>query len=93
MFDKKFEDTIVVNANKSAIIEVPFTCHPQPKVTWQYNGGKLPNPQRMTHETIYNMTALTISRSERDDTGSYSVVLENASGKVTATVKVQVIGE
>ena len=47
----------------------------------------------MTHETIYNMTALTINRSERDDTGSYSVVLENPSGKVTATVKVQVIGE
>lgn len=93
MIDKKLEDTIIVNANKSAIIEVPFTCHPAPKITWQYNGGKLPNPHRMTHETIYSMTALTISRAERGDTGSYSVVIENPHGKVTATVKVQVIGK
>jgi len=91
--DKKLEDTIIVNANKSAIIEVPFTCHPQPKITWQYNGGKLPNPHRMTHETIYNMTALTVSRAERGDTGSYTVAIENPHGKVSATVKVQVIGE
>ena len=47
----------------------------------------------MTHETIYNMTALTVSRAERGDTGSYTVVIENPHGKVSATVKVQVIGE
>ena len=47
----------------------------------------------MTHETIYNMTALTVSRAERGDTGSYTVAIENPHGKVSATVKVQVIGE
>jgi hypothetical protein len=67
---------------------------PQPKVTWQYNGQTpLPDPKRTTAETIYNMTALTLSRVKRSDAGTYSLILDNPSGKATLSVKVKVIGK
>ena len=72
---------------------MPFTGSPQPKVTWTYNNGRLPDPRRTTDETIYNMTALTISRAKRSDAGNYMLTLANSSGKDSLTVKVNVIGK
>ena len=38
------------------------------------------------------MTALTISRARRSDSGTYSLCLENANGKATVDIKVKVLG-
>ncbi len=89
----KYKDTLVIHVNKTAIIEVPFTGNPQPSVKWQFNNGRLPDVTRTTDETIYNMTALTISRAKRSDSGTFSLTLENSSGKATLSVKVKVIGK
>ena len=91
--DNLYSDDLIIQCNKSAIIEIPFTGSPQPKVVWKYNNKSLPDFTRITSETIYNMTALTISRSKRTDTGSYSLSLENKHGSATITIRVQVIGK
>ena len=91
--DDKFADELVIICNKSAIVEVPFTGSPQPKVVWKYNNKSLPDLMRTTSETIYNMTALTISRAKRTDTGTYSLDLENKHGKATVNIRVKVIGK
>ena len=93
MMDERYKDGLVIHANKSAIVEIPFTCSPQPSVTWTFNGKRLPDPRRTTEETIYNMTALTISRARRSDSGTYSLCLENDSGKATVDIKVKVLGQ
>ena len=72
---------------------MPFSCHPQPTVTWQYDGQPLPDPKRMKDETIIGMTALTLAKVVRGDAGDYSVTIENENGKVTFTVALTVIGE
>jgi len=90
---EKYATGILLHAGKSTIIEVPFTGAPQPKITWQFNGSKLPDPTRTTVETIYNMTGLTLNRVKRADAGTYSLQLENATGKATLSVKVRVIGK
>ena len=90
---KKFDDEITLPAGKSTIVEVPFTGSPQPKVVWLHNGRKLPDPTRITVETIHNMTALTLSRVKRTDAGKYSLGLQNASGTVDVSVKLNVVGE
>lgn len=91
--DEKYKTGLTINAGKSAVVEVPFTGNPQPKVTWQFNGQQLPDPTRIKEETIYNMTALTISRAKGSDAGTYSLSLENPNGRAMLSVKVKVIGE
>ena len=91
--DTKFKDGMTMKANTSAIIEVPFTGSPQPSVTWNYNGGPLPDIRRTFSETIYNMTALTINRAKLSDAGDYRLTLENNNGKTSITIKVKVIGK
>ena len=89
----KYKDTLTILAGKAAAIEIPFTGAPQPTVTWQYNGGRLPDAMRISEETDHNITILTINRAKLTDTGKYSVTLKNEHGKVTFEIKVKVLGE
>ncbi len=91
ILEEKYKDTILLKTNKSVILEVPFTGSPQPDVTWDFNGGHLPDPKRTFAETIYNHTSFTISRAKTTDAGNYNLTLSNPSGKVTMQVKVKVI--
>jgi hypothetical protein len=89
----RFHDQIVLEANHSSVIEVPFTGSPQPEVTWTYNNGKLPDPRRFKVDIIRNMTSLVISRADRKDGGDYCVHLANKFGEVKLTVSVLVLGK
>jgi len=85
---------LTLHAGKSTIVEVPFTASPQPSVTWRWNGQQpLPDPTRTTVQTLHDVTSLTLNRVQRSDAGTYSLLLENSSGKATFTVKLKVIGE
>ena len=90
--DEKFKDIIILPVNKSTILEIMFAASPQPKVTWSFNNGKLPDPSRTKDETIYGMTALTISRAKRSDSGTYTLKIENNLGSATFDVRLKVIG-
>ena len=72
-------------------MEIKFTASPEPKVTWQHNGHKLPDPLRMKHETIFGMTSFTLSHAKRGDSGNYTLTLENPHGKAEVTIKVKVL--
>ena len=89
--EDKYKDDILLKANTSTILEVPFTGSPQPKVTWDFNGGRLPDPKRTFSETIYNMTAFTINRAKMEYAGNFNLTLENPHGKVKLQAKVKVI--
>jgi hypothetical protein len=93
MIDKKFQDKLTIKAGSSAIVEVPFTGSPMPQVTWTYNDKDLPDYKRTKDETIHGMTALTLSRLERKDSGTYKCLIENKHGSVTLGVHVTVLGE
>lgn len=83
---------MTIKAGKSVIFEVPFTGAPQPTVTWTFKGGDLV-PNRMTVETIRNMTCLTVNRSVRSDAGDYTLVLENNSGRAMINITLNVLGK
>ena len=91
--DKKYDETIYLYAGQSTAFEVPFTGNPQPKVTWTFNDGDLPDKKRMEAETIYNMTTIRMSHVQRKDTGNYTVSLINDNGKAVITIKLVVLGE
>ena len=85
-------DTLRLKAGASSAIEIPFSGNPQPKVTWTYNDGPMPN-KRIKTETIVNMTSMTLAKVVRSDTGPYKVTLENDSGQCSFTINVIVVGE
>jgi len=90
---ENYASGLTLHAGKSTIIEVPFSGAPQPAATWKWNNQQLPDPTRTTAQTLHNVTSLTLNRVQRSDAGTYSLLLENNTGKATFAVKVKVIGE
>ena len=86
-------DRMTLKLGQAAAIEVPFAGFPKPKVTWTYNGGKMPDARRFKVDTIIGMSSLTMSKVVRKDTGDYCVTLKNQHGECSFTVKVTVIGQ
>ena len=87
------EDEMTLKAGSSAVIEMPFTANPQPKVTWSYNGGKFTDARRIKEDIIHNMTSLSLAKVVRNDSGSYKVTLENDHGTCSFTIKIIVLGK
>ena len=91
--DEKYKETVVIKVGSSTVIELPFSAHPMPEVSWVFKKKPLLTSKRIISETIVGMTALTISKAERKDSGTYSLTLQNEFGKATMTVKLMVIGK
>ncbi|KAH9498303.1 hypothetical protein Btru_006488 [Bulinus truncatus] len=89
--DKKYQETVVLHAGQSTAFEIPFTGNPQPKVTWTFMDGPLPDAKRMEAETIYNMTTIRLGHVIRKDSGNYTVKLENTNGIAEITIKLLVL--
>jgi hypothetical protein len=91
--DRSFKNTIIMKVKTSKVIEVPFVASPMPKITWAFNDGKFSDERRVTVETIRGMTALTISRAERQDAGDYTLKIENKFGTISMMIHVRVLGK
>lgn len=86
------EDTLILKAGQSTAIEVPFSGFPQPDVKWSFNDAKLPDAKRIKTETIIGMSALTMAKVIRKDSGNYKITVTNEHGQCSFTVKVIVLG-
>ena len=93
IISENLKDRIVMKVGTSAAVEIPFSGSPQPEASWKFKGGKLPDMRRFKVETIRNMTALTISKAVRKDTGKYTLSLNNKHGKVTFDLELVVLGK
>ena len=87
-----YGDKLVLKAQASAVIEIPFSASPEPSVEWKYKGGRLTDTRRFREETVPGMTSLSMSKVTKKDAGDYSMMLENALGKATFTIKLIVQG-
>ena len=87
------ETTLTLPVGGSTAVELPFAASPQPKVTWSFNGGKLPDAKRFKTDTITAMTSLTMAKVTRKDAGKYSVSVENEHGRCELTVTLVVLGK
>ena len=89
---EKHTDRIVLKAGSGTAIELPFSAHPMPEITWTYNkGSRMPDQKRMREESIYGMTCLTLVKAKRSDSGKYNVTIENEHGKTTLTTTVVIL--
>ena len=72
---------------------MPFAASLQPKVTWSFNGGKLPDLKRFKTDTTSAKTSLTMEKIVRKDAGKYTVMVENKHGKCELAVTLVVLGK
>lgn len=90
----KFEDTVILKAGGSSVVEIPFMASPKPTVKWTWKTpveGSQPIAPRFKPDTILGMTSMPFGKVKREDAGDYTVVLSNELGEVTATVHLIVL--
>uniref|UniRef100_A0A3Q3J7T3 Myosin-binding protein C, slow-type n=1 Tax=Monopterus albus TaxID=43700 RepID=A0A3Q3J7T3_MONAL len=86
------DNTVTVVAGNKLRLEIPISGEPAPRVVWT-KGERviLESAHRVRAETYSDQTSLTIDVTEREDTGTYNISLQNEAGEATATIKVKVV--
>uniref|UniRef100_A0A915KJE1 Twitchin n=1 Tax=Romanomermis culicivorax TaxID=13658 RepID=A0A915KJE1_ROMCU len=82
---------IKIRAGTPLILEVPFEAEPQPSVVFRRDDETLKNEDRHEIEIKDNFVGLRIFRSERGDSGQYSLTLRNEYGEDKGTCQVTVL--
>nr|VZI40615.1 unnamed protein product [Spirometra erinaceieuropaei] len=91
---EKFEDTIILKAGASTVVEVPFMASPKPTVEWTWKSpveGSQPTTPRFKPDVAPGLTSLPLGKVKREDAGDYTVVIANELGESTVTVHLIVL--
>uniref|UniRef100_A0A3B3QDG0 Titin n=1 Tax=Paramormyrops kingsleyae TaxID=1676925 RepID=A0A3B3QDG0_9TELE len=87
--DSELRKGIVVRAGGSVRINIPFRGRPSPDIGWSKDEAELSD--KVLIEKGLNYTQLSIDGCDRNDTGKYTLKLENKSGSVSEFVSVKVL--
>uniref|UniRef100_A0A8C1Q0I9 Titin n=1 Tax=Cyprinus carpio TaxID=7962 RepID=A0A8C1Q0I9_CYPCA len=87
--DASFKQTHIVKSGGSVCIHIGFKGKPTPTASWTKVDGELGVMTDIT--TTETFTALTLENCTRNDTGKYTLTLENSSGNKSITVAVKVL--
>ncbi|XP_074521934.1 myosin-binding protein C, cardiac-type [Halichoeres trimaculatus] len=86
------ESTIVVVAGNKLRLDVPITGDPAPTVVWTKGEKVVTEGDGRVHvETTKGHCIFTIEGAERQDEGTYSVIVRNPAGEDTADITVKVV--
>jgi len=85
-------EDIKIKAGSPLHLEAPFEAEPQPLVVWKRVDETLKGEDGREIDVKENFAALHIFRSERSDTGQYSLILRNEYGEDKASCNVIVLG-
>lgn len=87
-----YKDTLTVKRGQPIEIDVSYKAHPEPRSKWSFNDDTLRSDSRIKSETVKNTNAtLLITKSTREDSGRYVLVLENECGRDKCTINVTVL--
>ncbi|XP_022053891.2 titin-like [Acanthochromis polyacanthus] len=81
--------TLLVKDGSSFTLTVPFTGKPAPTVSWDKTNVDL--RVRGLINTTSSVTSITVERATRDDSGKYTVKLQNVAGSASLTLNVRVL--
>ncbi|XP_059834515.1 myosin-binding protein C, slow-type isoform X2 [Hypanus sabinus] len=83
---------IVVVAGNKLRLDIPVTGEPMPKVVWM-KGDKaiLETGSRVRAESYSDHTSMVIDVAERDDSGTYKIMVQNEAGEDSAQLKIKVV--
>ncbi|XP_076356741.1 twitchin-like [Tachypleus tridentatus] len=91
VIDRKNLKDVTIKAGLLIKFDVNISGEPPPTVTWNLNDDFLkPGKHRQIENEEYN-TKLTVRRTTRSDSGQYTVMAVNNSGRDSASVNVTVV--
>lgn len=70
-----------------------MTGKPEPRVKWTKADLVLKPDDRVTIDTKPGHSTVTVAKTKRDDSSTYIIEATNSSGRATATVDVNILGE
>ncbi|XP_077195901.1 myosin-binding protein C, slow-type isoform X7 [Paroedura picta] len=85
-------NTVTVVAGTKLRLEIPISGEPAPKVMWS-RGDKwlMDSASRIRAENYPDSSCLVIDSAERDDSGTYRIMLKNEAGEDTAHINIKVV--
>uniref|UniRef100_A0ACB8FN88 Myosin-binding protein C, slow-type n=1 Tax=Sphaerodactylus townsendi TaxID=933632 RepID=A0ACB8FN88_9SAUR len=85
-------NTVTVVAGTKLRLEIPISGEPAPKVMWS-RGDKwlMDSGSRIRAENYPDSSCLVIDSAERDDSGTYRIMLKNEAGEDTAHINIKVV--
>lgn len=88
--DERYQEGIFVRQGGVIRLTIPIKGKPFPICKWTKEGQDI--SKRAMIATSETHTELVIKEADRDDSGTYDLVLENKCGKKAVYIKVRVIG-
>lgn len=84
-----------LTAKAGSKIELPAEVKgkPEPRVKWTKADLILKPDDRVSIDTKPGHSTVTIAKTKRDDSSTYIIEATNSSGRATATVDVNILGE
>lgn len=84
-----------LTAKAGSKIELPaeVTGKPEPRVKWTKADLVLKPDDRISIDTKPGHSTVTVAKTKRDDSSTYIIEATNSSGRATATVDVNILGE
>jgi membrane carboxypeptidase/penicillin-binding protein PbpC len=83
---------ITIKRGQSLLLDAKYSANPEPKITWFFNDEVIPDSSRIKRETVRNnLTTFLMEKTQRSDSGSYMLSVENEFGKDSYVFKVTVL--
>ncbi|XP_068133063.1 myosin-binding protein C, slow-type isoform X17 [Hyperolius riggenbachi] len=86
------DNTVVVVAGTKLRLEVPVTGEPAPKIIWSRGDKWITDLSgRVRAESFPDHGLLVIDCAEKEDTGTYRMMVKNEAGEAVAHIKIKVV--
>ncbi|XP_075065364.1 myosin-binding protein C, slow-type isoform X10 [Mixophyes fleayi] len=86
------DNTVVVVAGTKLRLEVPVTGEPAPKIIWSRGDKWITDLSgRIRAESYPDHGLLVIDSAEKEDTGTYRMMVKNEAGEAVAHIKIKVV--
>uniref|UniRef100_A0A3B1J5P9 Titin n=1 Tax=Astyanax mexicanus TaxID=7994 RepID=A0A3B1J5P9_ASTMX len=89
LISNEMRKTLIVKDGSSFTLRVPFKGKPVPNVMW--NKPDVDLRVRAAIDTTDTCTSITVEQATRNDSGKYTVTLQNVAGTSTLTLSVKVL--
>jgi hypothetical protein len=84
--------SLTIKAGRTHKWTVDVSGEPPPTLTWKLKDAEVTNSDRIKIENVDYQTNITIINATRKDTGKYTLIAQNPSGKDEASLEFTVLG-
>ena len=86
----RFRDSAFFDKGENAVIKVPFTGNPKPRISWKKDNEFVESGAHFQVKTEERHALLTIMDCSKDDSGPYTITADNELGTDFALINVNI---